>query len=47
MSQQTASEHKKTAEKCGCNKKLADLEKQVSDLRAEIALLRAVLQGGR
>lgn len=37
----------KTTEKCACAKRLAGLEKQVAELKAEIAILRAVLRGGR
>jgi cell division protein FtsB len=30
--------------KCGCNKQLADLKKEVSQLKREIELLRLVLR---
>lgn len=45
--QATQNKGTKSTEKCTCSKRIVALEKQVADLRAEIALLRAVLQGGR
>ena len=45
--EQATQKETKNTEKCTCTKRLVALEKQVADLKAEIALLRAVLQGGR
>ena len=45
--EQTPQKETKNTEKCTCTKRIVALEKQVADLKAEIALLRAVLQGGR
>ena len=33
--------------KCTCIKKLSALEKEIAQLKAEIAVLRRVLKGGR
>ena len=45
--EQATQKETKSTEKCTCTKRLVALEKQVSELKAEIALLRAVLGGGR
>ena len=45
--EQATQKETKNTEKCTCTKRIVALEKQVADLKAEIALLRAVLQGGR
>ena len=44
--EQTPQKETKT-EKCTCTKRIVALEKQVAELKAEIALLRAVLGGSR
>lgn len=44
--QQTTKKETKT-ENCTCGKALAELKKEVETLKAEIAVLRAVLRGGR
>jgi hypothetical protein len=44
--QQTQQKETKT-EKCTCVNALAQLKKEVDELKAEIAVLRAVLRGGR
>lgn len=44
--QQTQQKETKT-EKCTCGKALAEIKKEVDELKAEIAVLRAVLRGGR
>lgn len=45
--EQTTQKQIKSTEKCTCGKRIVALEKQITELKAEIALLRAVLQGGR
>lgn len=44
--QQTQQKETKT-EKCTCVNALAQLKKEVDELKVEIAVLRAVLRGGR
>jgi hypothetical protein len=46
MTTQTAQKENKT-EKCTCTKRIVALEKQVAELKREIALLRGVIKGGR
>ena len=43
MSEQQ-NQQKKTNEKCTCNKELAEVKKQVAELKNEIKLLRLVLR---
>ena len=43
MSEQQ-NQQKKTNEKCTCNKELAQLKKDVAELKSEIELLRLVLR---
>ena len=45
--EQATQKETKLTEKCTCTKRIVALEKQLSELKDEIALLRAVLGGGR
>ncbi len=45
--QVTENKETKSTEKCPCTKKIVALEKEIAKLKADIALLKAVLRGGR
>ena len=42
-----ATQKETKTEKCTCGKALAQLKKEIDELKAEIAVLRAVLRGNR
>jgi hypothetical protein len=42
--EQTSQKQTKSTEKCTCGKALAELKKEVSELKSEIELLRLVLR---
>lgn len=47
MSTEQTTKKETKNEKCTCGNALAQLKKEVETLKAEIAVLRAVLRGGR
>ena len=47
MSTEQTTKKETKNEKCTCGNALAEIKKEVDELKAEIAVLRAVLRGGR
>lgn len=45
--EQATQKETKLTEKCTCTKRIVTLEKQVNELKAEIALLRLVLRSAK